>query len=215
MRRSNAYSCAMSTYKRIRPALIFIFAVWAAATQAQGGYGLSGELLAADRVHARKALENRFGQEVASSYRLVANGCFLPSCTDVQSRTAVYVRAAAPLGVLRREYEVHCSAPAGSARGWTCGLPGTHYFIPTTHSVVRASVAGDVDDDEVRRLAAYLQSECNEIAVGGSISVRKSPRQEDAQKLWVWVGLTTFTLQPSPDDAGCPLRIERTGRIVT
>lgn len=215
MRRSNAYSCAMSMFMRIRPALMLIFATWAAATHAQVGYGLSGELLAADRVYARQALEKRFGQEVASSYRLVANGCFLPSCTDVQSRTAVYVRAAAPLGVLRREYEVHCSAPAGSARGWTCGLPGTLYFMPTRHSVVRAAVAADVADEEVQRLAAYFQSDCNEVAAGGSISVRKSPRKEDAQTLWVWAGLRTFTLQPSPDDAGCPLRIEQTGRIVT
>jgi hypothetical protein len=186
----------------------------AGAAHAQGGDDVRGELRAEDRIHARQALAHRFGRELAASYRLVADGCIVPDCTDVQRRTAVYVREAAPLGALRREQEVHCSAPPGSSRGWTCGLPDTHVFLPTLQGVVRASVARDVDEPDVLRLAAYLRSDCNQVATAGSMSVHRPPGPQGAPALWVWVGLKTFTLQASQADADCPLRIERTGHIV-
>lgn len=98
---------------------------------AQRGYGVEGELLATDRTQARQALEKQFGREVSGSYQLAAGGCIVPACTDVQRRTAVFLREVEPLQSLRREQEVHCSAPPAKFGTWACNdPPETYVYLP-------------------------------------------------------------------------------------
>lgn len=194
---------------------------------AQAAAALEGDLLAADRVNARRALQVSIGVQEADEYALASGGCDFSTCTSVVTRYATFTRPAgnSPQGMQRR-FQVQCSGRLESS--WQCGSPLMLVSFVMDSITYDIRVDTDVSDEQIVSTVRYLRSPCFATAVSTYPGKRVIPRwavrapitgiRSEPGGHSVSVGDAYAGVRISlvgSDDAACPYRIsDFTGWVV-
>lgn len=202
-------------------ALSFVLAMLSPAVSA-------GELSAADRIAAEKALLALIGAARRADFKLTSSGCGFDSCTAVVSRFAVFTQtfpALSPnLPVLT---EVRCE---GRTDNWACAselqigvfdlggrrdTPVLRGISPRSAFDVATSIRSACYRDALREdahgasLPRWLSVELPLLGIGQSAAGEIDVRLGDAG-----AGLL-LTLRPSPGESQCRFSLVRLGTYVT